>query len=248
MSLMPAKTMMLMLCSGALMVLLHLKLDATIHADELLARRLRFLPSVGAVHLVAGGMDKLAADLYWLQFVQYCGEGGAKRGAAYDRAYDYLNLITGLDPQFTKPYWFGCWNIGYWQKRPDLADKILQRGIAANPTAWDLAGINEDIFDKNPKKAARYYRMASKKPGAPDFLERHAQILESNIPELTKQFQTLWTMYWRSRDANLKASLYKELIPVMKRQQAAYPNQLNKDQVQVLMERLTNDYNQNAAS
>lgn len=200
--------------SIAAMVALHLAADAQIQILERDKNEV-FVPSYESVKLCSLGFDRFLSDLYWLGFVQYCGDMDARRGDAHRRAYDYMNLITQLDPHFARPYWFGCWAIGYWQKRPDLADKVLQRGIAHNPTSWDLpylAGVNAYIFGGDAKKAAAYYRTASKLPGAPDYLERHAMILDSPAPAYYKRIHTLYRMMADTKDEQAKEAYRNELV------------------------------------
>jgi hypothetical protein len=235
--------------SGAAMVALHMRLDHTIGENLEFHRQSALLPSVQAVELVAGGFNKLAADIYWLGFIQYCGEMTEQRGEPFARAYDYLNLVTGLDPTFTKPYWFGCWAVGYWQKRPDLADKILQRGIAANPTSWDLpylAGVNQFMFVHDYKAAAKYYRLGAGKPGAPEFLVRRAEVFESNLPVLQKRFRTLLAMYYGDKsirnDPRMKYTLYRELQSLLQEEYRVAPDDKQRQIIKAKMTEIKEDF------
>jgi hypothetical protein len=231
-----------------IVVATHIKLDNLIATNELVHRQATFLPSLQSVKLVSGGFNKLAADLYWLALIQYCGAGIEQRGKPYERCYDYVNLITGLDPKFTKPYWFGCWSIGYWQKRPDLADRILQRGMVENPDAWDLAylaGINEYLFASDYKRAAHYYRIAAQKPGAPDWLSRQATILESNIPEMVKKAKVLEDMYFHASDVHLKIDLYGQLMPLLEELERASITDMSRQATQARIEQLKADFERN---
>src|SRR5690242_3947196 len=88
------------------------------------------------VKLFCLGHEQLAADLYWLRFIQYIGDGAARRTDRYESAYDYLNLVTTLDPRFTQPYWFAAFVVGSEMKRPDLAQILIERGIQANQNNW----------------------------------------------------------------------------------------------------------------
>jgi len=242
------KTVLLSVVCCVIVVVSQIKLDNLISTNELAHRQATVLPSLQSVKLVSGGFTKLAADLYWLAFIQYCGAGIQHRGKPYEQCYDYVNLITGLDPKFTKPYWFGCWSIGYWQKRPDLADRILQRGMAENPDAWDLAylaGINQYLFASDYKRAAHYYRIGAQKPGAPDWLSRQADILESNIPELVKRVKVLEDTYYHTSDVHLKIDLYGQLLPLLKELQRSSITDQSRRLAGERIKRLNDDFEHN---
>jgi len=153
------------------------------------------------------GHEQLAADLYWLRFIQYIGDGNARRTDKYENAYDYLDLVTSLDPRFTQPYWFAAFTVGAEMKRPDLAQKLIERGIQANQDNWYLpfiAGINQYLFAHNEDAAAKYYRLAAKFPDAPKWLGRQAEILQAKIPSLVKEVNTWDTIYRNSADPLVK--------------------------------------------
>ncbi len=159
------------------------------------------------VKLFCLGHEQLAADLYWLRFIQYIGDGNARRTDRYESAYDYLNLVTTLDPRFTQPYWFAAFVVGSEMKRPDLAKALIERGIQANQNNWYLpfiAGINQYLFAHNEMEAAKYYRQAAKFPDAPKWLGRQAEILQAKIPSLVKEVNTWDTIYRTSTDQLVK--------------------------------------------
>lgn len=161
----------------------------------------------GAIRVFCLGHEQLAADLFWLKFVQYIGDSEARRTDRYDLAYDYLDIVTSLDPRFTQPYWFAAFTVGAEMKRPDLAQKLIERGIQANQNNWYLpfiAGINQYLFAHNETAAANYYRLASKFPDAPKWLGRQAEILQAKIPSLVKEVNTWDTIYRTSTDPLVK--------------------------------------------
>jgi hypothetical protein len=217
---------------------LHVAADKAI-PPEIIDNSKQTLPSAESVKLCSLGFDKFLSDMYWLELVQYLGEW-RERGKGFVSTYDYVNLITSLDPYFEKAYWFGCWSIGYWQMRPDLAEKIIQRGMSYSPNDWFLpyiAGVNENIFAHDSKKAAAYYRRAAKLPGAPDFLNRQAEILESAVPELVKQWKSLAQLYESTNDKQLKESIKPQMASVLVAMYHEAPTQTIRDSA---LERLRN--------
>jgi hypothetical protein len=207
-------TLLTCFVSISAMLVVHMAADKqfAVHARD---RNDYFVPSADAVKLCSLGFDQFLADMYWLAFVQYCGEIDPRRGHEYRKNYDYVNLITDLDPHFLRPYWFGSWAIGYWQKRPDLADRIIQRGISNNPNEWEmpfLGGVNAYIFGDNAQKAAAYYRQAAKLPKAPEYLLRQAAILESPAHALVKRKHTLYILLDKATDDTARAAYRDELV------------------------------------
>lgn len=187
----------------------HLGLCALTRDTDLLEKRIPepvvLKPEV--VKLFCFGHEQLAADLYWLRFIQYIGDSEARNSDKYKSAYDYLNLVTSLDSRFTQPYWFAAFVVGSEMKRPDLAQSLIERGIQANQNNWYLpfiAGINQYLFAHNEIEAAKYYRQAAKFPDAPKWLERQAEILQAKIPSLVKEVNTWDTIYRTSTDLLVK--------------------------------------------
>lgn len=154
------------------------------------------------------GFDQLVADLFWLSFIQVSATGSALPNSDKSLvAFRYLDLITFLDPLFVQPYWFAAFTVGSEMKRPDLAKKLIDRGIQANQNNWYLpyiAGINQYLFAHNEIEAAKYYRMAAKFPDAPKWLGRQALILEAKIPSQIKEINTWDTIYRTSDDPLVK--------------------------------------------
>src|SRR5271156_6111327 len=107
------------------------------------------VPKESVVRLLSGGYEQLMADCWWLSFVQYYGDTNARASDHFKFAYAYLDLITRLDPHFIEPYWFSTFVLGSEIRRPDLAQQIIDRGVAANQDQWYLpfiAGINQHLF------------------------------------------------------------------------------------------------------
>jgi len=173
------------------------------------------LPKPEALHLLSLGYDQILADMYWLSFIQYFGDGPARQIDHYSKCYDYLNLVSALDSHFIQAYWFALFAVGAEQRRPDLADRIISRGLSANQDNWYLpyiAGVNQFINSKDEKAAAKYYKMAAKFPGSPPWLTRQAQILDTNLPRLFKEIRTWNTVYESNPDGLVRAAARSKLI------------------------------------
>lgn len=180
------------------------------------------LPDPNALKALSLGYDKLLADCFWLAFIQYIGDTAARRIDHYSSATDFLDLIISLDPTLTESYSLAAFIVGAEMRRPDLADKLIQKGFSTNPNDWYIpliAGANQYLYAHNDKAAANYYRLASKYPGAPNWLARQADILEHEIPSIIKQINVLESIY-RSNEAGpvkerAKEGLIKLWLKVM---------------------------------
>jgi hypothetical protein len=130
----------------------------------------------------------LAADLYWIRALQYYGgiqrahnAGTAPALAAgrseYDQLYPLLDLTTSFDPYFNLAYRFGAIFLSEAPPagpgRPDLAIKLLEKGLASRPDKWEYLqdiGFVHYWWNHDYHAAARAFDRAAGLPGAPWWL------------------------------------------------------------------------------
>lgn len=128
---------------------------------------------------VALGFDTLLADLYWIRAVVYY--GGKRTGTEQDRNFELLDplltFVTALDPQFKVAYRFGAIFLTEAYPsgpgRPDRAIALLERGLAADPNAWEYMhdiGFVHYWWLHDYKTAAQWFERASRLPGSPVWL------------------------------------------------------------------------------
>ncbi|HEY9868395.1 MAG TPA: hypothetical protein V6D08_04465, partial [Candidatus Obscuribacterales bacterium] len=174
------------LCLAAVIHFCHLRVAAAEEHSRPTGRSdVLLLPRADVLKLLSLGYEQLLADCWWLAFIQYYGDTRERVKDRYRHAYAYLDLITRLDPKFTQPYWFAAFAVGGDMKRPDMAARLIERGLNANQDNWYLpfiAGINQYLFAGNDVEAAKYYRRAARYPDAPAWLGRQADILEARVP------------------------------------------------------------------
>ncbi|MEW5820373.1 MAG: hypothetical protein AB1782_09295 [Cyanobacteriota bacterium] len=142
------------------------------------------------------GFDNLIADIVWLQFIQYFGENHRlkRKRLKYDfeYIYKYVDVITTLDPNFSYAYWFGAFAIADEFNRPDLAMKIIAKGIKNNPKNWWLpytAATMELMYNNNFTEAVKYIDLAAKVKPKSDRIKRFQDVLhsKSKIQEKTRK-------------------------------------------------------------
>jgi len=193
---------------------LHISLIKAQKADRRATFERRVIPSAQSLKLLSLGYDQLIADLFWLGFVQYVGNSEQRQLDRYGLAFDYLDIVTTLDPKFTRPYWFAAFIVGSEMGRPDLSQSLIERGLQTDQESWYLpfiAGINQYLFAQKEMEAAKYYRKAAKFPDAPPWLMRQAEILEAKIPSLVKEVNTWDTIYRTSTDPLVKERAEQKL-------------------------------------
>ncbi len=128
---------------------------------------------------VSLGFQNVVADTYWIRAVVYY--GGKRRLPGTERDFRLLDplltFVTTLDPRFKVAYRFGAIFLTEAYPdgpgRPDLAIALLQRGLAANPTAWEYAhdiGFVNYWWLQDYKAAAHWFEKGGQLLGAPSWL------------------------------------------------------------------------------
>jgi tetratricopeptide (TPR) repeat protein len=120
----------------------------------------------------------LVADIYWTRAVQYYGGKRLGQDTNLESLWPLLDVSTALDPNLLPAYRFGATFLSEPEPRgagrPDLAVKLLERGLQANPDNWRL---NQDLGNiyylglKDFPKAGQAYLDGSRKSGAAPWMK-----------------------------------------------------------------------------
>ena len=138
-----------------------------------------YVRSPAALQRLVLSYDSIVADLYWIRAIQVYGDGrlGRATDRDYQLLYPLLELTTTLDPYFDVAYEFGALFLAEdppgGPGRPDLAVKLLERGIQAQPNDWRLyqaVGFVHYWSYRDYAKAADWFDRAAKLPGAPTWM------------------------------------------------------------------------------
>jgi tetratricopeptide (TPR) repeat protein len=147
-------------------------------------QQILYVRSPAVMTRVALSFDAVAADLYWIRAIQYYGGMRLSPDDAprYDLLYPLLDLTTSLDPKFSIAYRFGAFFLSEQAPggagRPDLAIRLLEKAIAANPDRWEYphdVGFVHYRYGRY-QEAADWFRRAAKVPGATNWLEPLAAV------------------------------------------------------------------------
>jgi hypothetical protein len=149
------------------------------------ARQVLYVQSPEVARRMALSYDMIAADVYWIRAIQHF--GGTRRSESgekdYPLLYPLLDVATGLDPYFNIAYRFGAIFLSQPKPggpgRPDLAEKLLLKGLKASPTKWEYMhdiGFVHYWARHDYKTAASWFEKGSQLPGAPWFLKPLAAV------------------------------------------------------------------------
>jgi hypothetical protein len=148
-------------------------------------RDLMYLTSPAAVKRMSLSYAAVLADVYWIRALQYY--GGTRRSTegkkTYDLLYPLLDISTTLDPLFGIAYRFGATFLAEEYPggagRPDLAVKLLQKGLAAEPRNWRFMqdiGFVYYWWRGDYREAAGWFSKAADVPGAPWWMKSLAAV------------------------------------------------------------------------
>lgn len=180
--------------------------------DELL-----YLPNERLLDHFTAGMGSVVADLLWLQCLQYTGKHF--RG---DHEFTWLNhmceMITRLDPYFVPAYRYGGVFLAMLKADDDACLRLLHKGIARNPEAWELPYevamtylLNRPHQADSPAQAARYLALAIQTGNAPSFVLELAEALQRshNLLDVERE---MWESMLKSDDRLLRDLAEHKLI------------------------------------
>jgi Flp pilus assembly protein TadD len=162
---------------------------------------LAYYPS--GVHLRPAtlGHAETAADLAWLRAVQYYGEH-RRTDNRFSRMAHVFDILTSLSPQFIPAYVFGGFALA--QEGGDFlaAERLMRKGLAANPRSGWLAFETGFLYYVRPgggdlRRSAEYFEQAARQPDAPPSAARFAAFARQHSGDLAVA-RELWQMVERT--------------------------------------------------
>ena len=163
------------------------------------AQQVLYVRSPAMMRRLALSFDAVLADLYWIRAIQYY--GGTRLSDTADKHYELLypllELATALDPQFNVAYRFGAFFLSEpapgGANHPELAIRLLELGIAANPTRWEYPYDVGFVFYRRAayRQAADWFRRAADVEGSPPWLGPLAAVTLATGGD-TRSSRQLW--------------------------------------------------------
>jgi hypothetical protein len=175
-------------------------------AAEGLPERVAALPALPFLEVAALGYRAAAADVAWLQAVQYYGEhrqGGNQLG----EFEHFVEAVNALDPRFEHAHVFGAVVVA--TEKDDLggALAILRRGARANPGSpvcpFEM-GFLTYVQGGDPDVAIAYMRLASQRPGDRERAQRFIAFLNRKLGRLETAWMLWADLYQTTRDPGLR--------------------------------------------
>jgi len=138
-----------------------------------------YLPSGRYLKAASLGFPEVLADAIYIWSIQYYSNYTAADRFAY-LDHIYSGVITELDPHYVDPYLIGSLIMSTEAGDHEMALRLLDKGIAANPHEWILpfeAGFTCYNDIKDFQRAAAYFEKAIANPEAPGAIRRmHAEM------------------------------------------------------------------------
>jgi hypothetical protein len=185
------------------LVALQTRIDATEAAEPAKQQEL-LLASGTALKKMSLGYDALLADIYWTRAVQYYGSIAASRGGKFPLLWPLLDITTTLDPKLTPAYRFGAVFLSEQSPvgaaQPELALKLTQKGLDANPEDWQMNATEGFLYYwylHDYQKSSEAYLAGSHNPLAPGWLGMMAAQVVLKAKD-TNTSEMIWTEIYNS--------------------------------------------------
>ncbi len=176
-----------------------------------------YIPSGKFSKLVSFGNEELLSDFYLSQALIYFGSHYYKRKTyKFSYLYDFFNGITEIDPLNEEAYLMGARLLS--DIYPEKAIELLIKGEKNLPQSWrisELAGFISYYQLKNRELAAKFYEIASRKPGRPPYVPSLSSKFYREAGDLERAILVLEAFYLSSKDKRLKKG-FKEDIEELK--------------------------------
>jgi tetratricopeptide (TPR) repeat protein len=211
--------------------------------------QLRLLPRGEILRPALLGYHQLGADLLWLRVVQVLGDR-VVRDKDYEWLYHALDVITTVDPKYVYAYEAGGVVLAELAWRVDLSNRLLEKGLAPNPSAWQIPfrlGFNHFFHLGDHSRAAEYMAQAARIPGLfpigpPHYTARLASRLyvQGKNPEVALEF--LEAMLEQTTDELVREKLQRRIrrvslerdLQMLDRQILQYANSKGKRPVSLM--------------
>jgi tetratricopeptide (TPR) repeat protein len=177
-----------------------------------------------AARRVSLGFSGLVADWYWMRSLQYVGRKIINHPGqiqiddlqALDLKllYPLLDTATTLDPQFTAVYEYG--GIVLPAINDEDAIRLLQKGMANNPTHWRFHQYLGYIYWKRGdfKTASAVYAEGARVPGAPLWLKQMSARMEAEGGSRNLAREMYRRMAEESDDAQVRETAQRRLLQI----------------------------------
>ena len=111
------------------------------------------------------GFDNLVADWTFLKFLQYFGDGNARKQTGYKLSPEYFEVIIDRDPKFVKPYLFLSTSTSLYAGEATKTVALMNKGLQSlspkkgldSYLIWMYKATDELLFLGDTKAAQKSY-------------------------------------------------------------------------------------------
>lgn len=170
------------------------------------------------------GFNNMLANWSMLQFIQYYGDGDARRETGYGLSPDFMEVVTKNDPKFVRAYLMMSVASSLNAGKPEKTVEIMNKGLSKlTPDVtdayfiWLYKGVDELLFLGDIPAAKKSYQMAADwaKIAGNEFIEKSARgtvkFLETN-PDSRAPRVGAWMLVWLNSQDEETRRLAKENI------------------------------------
>ncbi|NJK68449.1 MAG: hypothetical protein HC789_16675 [Microcoleus sp. CSU_2_2] len=173
------------------------------------------------------GFDNLVADWTFLKFLQYFGDDEARSVTGYHLSQDYFDIITRHDPRWVEIYPFLSIAVSFYQAKPEIAVRLMERGISAlspqiDPQAWRVwrnKGLDELLLLGDIPQATRSHDMAAQwVEGTPEgqklapMFRATANFLRRDPDSVPVRFAAWSAVYYQTNDKFVRQKARQALV------------------------------------
>ncbi len=184
----------------------------------------------------AFGFDNLIADWSMLEFMQYFGDGEARKETGYSLSADYLEVITNKDPRFSTAYMIISPASSVFGGTPKRTLELMDRGLKHltpdMPYAyfvWLYKGTDEILFFGDLKNARKSYEKAAewatiaKDKKIAQSASKTVKFLATN-PDTTQAQVGIWFQVWVNSKEKMTREAAQENIEKLGGELKVYPD------------------------
>jgi len=153
------------------------------------------LPSGKTMKILSFGNSELTADFLYIWSIQFFSNYNLLNSK--DFIEDIYNLITDISPRYKDPYLMGSTIMAIEMNNIEMAVRLLQKGSKNMDDEWIFdfeSGYYTSKYLKNYKLAEQFYKKASNKKGAPEFISRmlfHSIFMQDKLEESLELYQNV---------------------------------------------------------
>ncbi|GBL12353.1 hypothetical protein MSj_03869 [Microcystis aeruginosa Sj] len=175
-------------------------------------------------NMPAFGFDNMLANWSMLQFIQYYGDGDARKETGYGLSPDFMEIVAKNDPRFVRAYLMMSVPSSVNAGKPERTIEIMNKGLSKlTPDVtdayfiWLYKGVDELLFLGDIPAAKKSYQMAADwaKIAGNEFIEKSARgtvkFLETN-PDSRAPRVGAWMLVWINSQDEETRRLAKENI------------------------------------